>query len=359
VLQALSVVATSKHASIWAHSGRCLWDLMCQLIDASLILWQDLEMLIELCFTLPKAALWALHLHLCISFNSFLSRFINICIISLIHHLRNCILLGVHIFNLQFWIGDDYQILNHRAKIIWAHHEIFLCGLLADIKQQIGVSMHILLRDLAGLSTQELRRYEYLLLVVIHSKHSKSKTGQDRFAAQLKTEYRNLMDTGIQTAFSIQIFLCLLAAEIALARPTQDTRVFGKVRGISIWISSWLLLLLFKRREILSLDLWKGLLTVIKDHDLTWAAIRLIELLSLQLVLLCMLQSMPLLLESICQHLNIRLSLGQLLWVLNWIGRNFESALRIHASVGWDEVIIVVLCGCLVVDAGLRVLLRA
>ena len=274
---------------------------MCQLIDASLILWQDLEMLIVLCFTLPKAALWALYLHLCISFNFFWSRFINICIISLIHHLWNCILLGVHIFNLQFWIGDDYQILNHRAKIIWAHHEIFLCSLLADIKQQIGISMHILLGDLAGLSTQELRRYEYLLLVVIHSKHSKSKTGQDRFAAQLKTEYRNLMDTSIQTAFSIQIFLCLLAAEIALARPTQDARVFGKVRGISSW--------LFKRREILSLDLWKGLLTVIKDHDLTWAAIGLIELLSLQLVLLCMLQSMPFLLESIGQHLNIRLSL--------------------------------------------------
>ena len=302
-------------------------------------------MLIELCFTLlyitlSKAALWALHLHLCIPFNFFLSRFVNICIISLIHHLWNCILLGVHIFNLQFGIGDDYQILNHRAKIIWAHHEIFLCGLLADIKQQIGVSMHILLGDLAGLSTQELRRYEHLLLVVIHSKHSKSKTGQDRFAAQLKTEYRNLMDTGIQTAFSIQIFLCLLAAEIALARPAQNTGVFGKVRGISSW--------LFKRREILSLDLRKGLLTIIKDHDLTWAAIGLIELLSLQLVLLSMLQSMPLLLESICQHLNILLSLGQLLWVLN-----FKSALRIHASIG------VVLCRCLVVDAGLWVLLRA
>lgn len=162
--------------------------------------------------------------------------------------------------------------------------------------------MHILLGDLAGLSTQELRRYEYLLLVVIHSKHSKSKTGQDGFAAQLKTEYRNLMDTGVQTAFSIQIFLCLLAAEIALARPTQNTRVFGKVRGISSR--------LFKRREILSLDLWKGLLTVIEDHDLTWAAIGLIQLLCLQLVLLCMLQSMPFLLKSICQHLNIRLSLS-------------------------------------------------
>ena len=278
---------------------------MCQLIDASLILWQDLEMLIELCFTLPKAALWALHLHLCISFNFFWSRFINICIISLIHHLWNCILLGVHIFNLQFWIGDDYQILNHRAKIIWAHHEIFLCGLLADIKQQIGVSVHILLGDLAGLSTQELRRYEYLLLVVIHSKHSKSKTGQDRFAAQLKTEYRNLMNTGIQTAFSIQIFLCLLAAEIALARPTQYAGVFGKVRGISSW--------LLKRREILRLYLRKRLLAIIKDHDLPWAAILyigcLIELLRLQLVLLCMLQSMPFLLKSICQHLNVRLSL--------------------------------------------------
>jgi hypothetical protein len=120
--------------------------------------------------------------------------------------------------------------------------------------------MYILLGNLAGLPSQKLGRNEYFLLIIIHSKHSKSKTSQDRFAAQLKAEYRDLMDTSIQATFSIQVLLCLLAAEIALACRTQDARVFRKVRGTSSRLFKW--------REILSLDLRKRLLAIVEDHDL-------------------------------------------------------------------------------------------
>ena len=47
---------------------------------------------------------------------------------------------------------------------------------------QIGISMYILLRNLSGLATQKLGRNEDFLLIVIHSKYSKSKTSKDWFA---------------------------------------------------------------------------------------------------------------------------------------------------------------------------------
>ena len=191
---------------------------MRQRIDACLVLWQDLQIFVVLCLSWPNAALRGLQLHLKATiFHLFLSLFINQRIVSLIHNLRNRILFGINILNLELGVSHNHQILNHGAKVILAHHQILLSCFFADIKQKVSVAMHILLGDLACLTIEQLCRDENLLLTVVHPEYCESETCENWFAAELQAEDWNLVDAGVEDALAVEVFLLLLACQLSLA----------------------------------------------------------------------------------------------------------------------------------------------
>ena len=77
--------------------------------------------------------------------------------------------------------------------------------------------MHILLGDLTRLTVEQLGRNEYLLLAVVHPEHCESETCENRLAAELQAEDWDFVDTRVENALAVEIFLFMLACQLRLA----------------------------------------------------------------------------------------------------------------------------------------------
>ena len=241
VLQALHVLCFLQATE--GASCRCLGQLVRQRELAIVVFWQQLQIFVKV--SLHEACLGCKTAFACLDVIEhrilvFLGVLVNVGEVALVHHLADCILLGVDVLNLELVICNDYEVLNHCAKVVVTHHEVLLRGLFSEFEEKaIGASghWHVLHGQPLVLPGEELCRHEYLPLVGVHPKDIKFEAEEDWLVAYLEVEDRDLVDSVIEISLPLQVFLWrLLEGSLVVL---ICIRLLGEIGGVSIGPLEW------------------------------------------------------------------------------------------------------------------------